>query len=283
MTFILQDVTYRYSPKTAPEKRALDNLTTEVPAGSVTAVLGMSGSGKSTLLGLLGLLLDDAATVQGRILWKSPENGQEEDYGALTRARRDWLRLHHFGFVLQSSYLLPNFPSGYNVQLPLMVQGMPPEDRRRALDRLLHTSELGMSELASLQVKRPAQLSGGERQRFAVLRAIIHDPSVVFADEPFASLDPENTGRVRDLLCHWQQGRLNDTRRARLLVLVTHAIYDAWKVADYFLLMAGGRFVVPDSRSPCDCLLTKKDLPGGPEQILELLRKRNHAQPTSAK
>lgn len=195
MSFQVDITDFRYD-----KAEVLKRVQLEIRSGAVTAVLGASGSGKSTLLGLLGLLLH------------SRKNGVAisycgERYDGMTAFRQDELRRKHFGFVLQTSYLLPNFTCRYNVELPLTLKGHSPSVRASQLQRLL-TQIDGCDELAAILDSRPARISVGQRQRIAVLRALIHDPDVVFADEPSASLDSANAKAIWDLLLRWQRGDL---------------------------------------------------------------------------
>lgn len=172
----------------------------------------------------------------------------------------------------------------YNVQLPLSLQGLSRADRRTRLDRLLdEVDPRGLTGLTKVLHSQPAEVSGGERQRMSVLRAIIHDPEVVFADEPCASLDPLNSRLVLQLLLAWQGGRRGlstggpegsppgsrQTGRVlkaaastagRTLLLVSHDLIVATQVASHFVLLHKGRVI--GGRT-----LSAAELPGGPDQI----------------
>jgi putative ABC transport system ATP-binding protein len=185
---------------------------TEVPAlrgvdfrlehGEFVVVAGPSGSGKSTLLNLLGCLDDpDAGTieVEGRPL------------SAMSASDRTRLRRRRLGFVFQSFHLLPVLTAFENVEYPLLIDGVPRQERR-----VRTTAALAAVGLADRLGHKPDQLSGGERQRVAVARALVHDPVLVLADEPTANLDSTTGGAVVDLLA-----RLNVERRVSFL-LATH-------------------------------------------------------------
>lgn len=268
MTFRVRDLTYRYPNKKKPALD-LDGVALEIPTGATTAVLGMSGSGKTTLLNILGLLAEGSIRPGNVVL----EDGDRRyDYGTLTRTECAHLRLTNFGFVLQSSYLLPNFSCACNVQMPLLLQGVSRRERRRMFDELLVEVDPRRDGLAAAKDNRPGQVSGGERQRMAVLRAIIHDPKLIFADEPFGSLDPINRRRVVQLLTDWQAGtlRADDHKHERTLLLVTHEIDIAYDIADCFVLLAHGRVLG-------ETVLCKDRLSGGLNELKKLIDPESEA------
>jgi putative ABC transport system ATP-binding protein len=154
--------------------------------GEYAAIMGPSGSGKSTLLNILGLLdrpdagsytLDDVETTR---------LGEEQ------RAR---LRRDHIGFVFQSFHLIPRLSAAENVELPLMLAGVAPKERRRKVEDILAAVKL--TERAH---HRPDQLSGGQRQRVAIARATIMHPELILADEPTGNLDRASGEEVIDTL-----------------------------------------------------------------------------------
>ncbi len=166
--------------------RALTGVDLEIGPGEVIVVAGPSGSGKSTLLHLLGAL-------------DRPDSGQVlidgHDISTLPEQQRTLLRRSQLGFVFQSFHLVPVLTAIENVELPLLVAGVPrPERLARA------TEVLGHVGLAGRLHHRPDRLSGGERQRVAVARALVHRPLAVLADEPTGNLDSDNALRVFDLL-----------------------------------------------------------------------------------
>ncbi|MFL6033642.1 MAG: ABC transporter ATP-binding protein, partial [Gaiellaceae bacterium] len=149
--------------------RVLDGAELDVARGELVAVVGRSGSGKSTLLHLLGGLdRADAGTIEvaGVAVHAQDERG-------LTQLRR-----RHVGFVFQAFHLLPELTGHENVLLPARFagDGRDATPRARALIR-----ELGLRDAAS---RLPGELSGGEQQRLAIVRALVHEPAVVLADEP---------------------------------------------------------------------------------------------------
>jgi putative ABC transport system ATP-binding protein len=185
-----------------PEGRLdiLAGVTLAVHAGESFAIVGASGSGKTTLLGLLaGLDVPSAGSI--RLGGQALEAMDEE-------ARAD-LRRRMVGFVFQSFHLLPALTAEENVMLPLELEGR--NDARERAHQALDAVGLG-----ARRRHYPAQLSGGEQQRVAIARAYVHEPRVLFADEPTGNLDQRTGRHVADLLF-----ALNRDHRTTL-VLVTH-------------------------------------------------------------
>ncbi|MCC5794749.1 MAG: ABC transporter ATP-binding protein [Chromatiales bacterium] len=187
-----------------PARRSvLDQLDLRLDAGEFAAIVGRSGSGKSTLLHLLGGL-------------DVPDSGQVllagQDIARLPDAGRAALRRSRIGFVFQDFNLVPTLSVLENLLLPLQLAGRPlPESRARC------ESLLAEAGLAGLSSRAPETLSGGEQQRLAVLRAVVHEPELVLADEPTGNLDLDTAQQVLDLL----QRFAADGQRT--LVMVTHS------------------------------------------------------------
>ena len=173
-----------------------------VDLGESVAVMGPSGSGKSTLLYCLsGVVTPDS----GDVLFGGVRVNELSD------ARRAELRRSDFGFVFQFPGLMPELSAVENVALPLMLAGI---SRRDAVTRAREMfPALG---LEGLERRRPGELSGGEAQRVGIARALIHEPAVVFADEPTGALDTETGDDVMSLLV----STVRERRSA--LVVVTH-------------------------------------------------------------
>ncbi|HEY8485139.1 MAG TPA: ABC transporter ATP-binding protein [Longimicrobiales bacterium] len=201
-----------------------------VSPGEFVAIVGPSGSGKTTLLGLLAGLDRPSA---GRVLL----DGQ--DLSALSEDERARLRADKVGFVFQTFHLLPTLTALENVLVPLELRGgVRGEGSRRLRERAA-----GLLERVGLGDRLhhyPAQLSGGEQQRVALARAFVHEPKILFADEPTGSLDGETGARVIDLLLE-----LNREARATV-VLVTHDPELATR-AGRVVRLSGGR-IVSDTR-----------------------------------
>ncbi len=181
---------------------ALRGVDLNIRDGEFTALVGPSGSGKTTLLQLIGLL--DQPT-SGRVFI----NGK--DATDLNRDQRADLRRASIGFIFQFFALIPTLTAYENIELPLLLNGVKPADRRARVNEMLEA--VGLTDRAH---HRPDQLSGGQQQRVAVARALSVRPSVVLADEPTANLDTENGRQVMEIM-----QRLNrDTRTT--FVFATH-------------------------------------------------------------
>jgi len=154
---------------------ALLDVHLEIGAGEYVSIMGPSGSGKSTLLHLLGLL--DRPTAGHYWL-----DGQETS--ALGEEEQAQLRQRKIGFVFQFFHLIPRLTAAENVELPLMLAGVDPGERRARVAKALEG--LGLSDRAA---HRPEQLSGGQRQRVAIARATVIEPALILADEPTGNLD----------------------------------------------------------------------------------------------
>nr|MDT0658422.1 ABC transporter ATP-binding protein [Micromonospora sp. DSM 115978] len=222
------DRTYR---GTAREMPALRGASLQVGRGDWVAITGPSGCGKSTLLHLLGGL---DRPDRGEV-WLAGDrlDNRSETHRALLRRR-------YVGFVFQFLNLVPTMTAVGNVELPLVLTGVPRrEARARALDLL---AELGVGEAADAA---PAELSGGQQQRVALARAVVHRPEVLLADEPTGALDSVAAAAVLDLLR--QRHRAGQT-----IVLVTHD-HRVAAAADRVVTMLDGRIVDErDLREPVD-------------------------------
>jgi len=174
----------------------------DVHRGEVLAVVGASGAGKSTLLHLLGAL-DFASSGD---VWLDGSRYADLDANALAEIRNRKL-----GFVFQFHHLLREFSALENVMMPLLIGGTSEREARSRAEEVL--SEVG---LAGRMTHRPAELSGGEQQRCAVARALVHDPSLVLADEPSGNLDHANADRLHELF--FRLAREYETA----VVVVTH-------------------------------------------------------------
>jgi lipoprotein-releasing system ATP-binding protein len=198
----------------------------EVHRGEFVAIVGTSGAGKSTLLHLLGAL--DRPT--GGDVWLDGSRYADLDANALAE-----LRNRKLGFVFQFHHLLREFTALENVMMPLLIGGM---GQRRARSRAEEL--LSLVGLAGRMTHRPAELSGGEQQRCAVARALVHDPSLVLADEPSGNLDHANAERLHEIF--FRLAREYETA----VVVVTHNRQLAGR-ADRALLLEDGRLTTVSS------------------------------------
>ena len=174
-----------------------------VKTGQFVSMIGRSGAGKSTMLYILSLL-------------DQPSEGSVEIDGVnlatLSGKKAIKFRLDNFGFIFQEYALLPELTAIENVVLPLLMRG---ENKKTAYDiskKILE--EVGLSlKLHNL----PSQLSGGEQQRVSIARAVAHNPKIIFADEPTANLDTENSSQIMEIFL-----RLNNN--GQTIIMVTHEL-----------------------------------------------------------
>ncbi|GHB00297.1 ABC transporter ATP-binding protein [Streptomyces chryseus] len=201
MTLSLTRVSLTY-PDGDARLTALDGVSLEVAAGSLTAVVGPSGSGKSSLLAVAATLVPPD---RGRVVVAGT------DTGPLSRAERAELRRTRVGIVFQQPNLLPSLTSAEQLQVMAHLSGRPP---RRVRDRARELLDaVGLGDKAG---RRPHELSGGQRQRVNIARALMNDPAVLLVDEPTSALDHERGAAVQDLLAALTRERGTAT------VLVTH-------------------------------------------------------------
>ena len=180
---------------------ALDRVSINVEAGEYIAIMGPSGSGKSTLLNIMGLL-------------DRPDNGtyllDNVNTTELDDDHQASVRRHKIGFVFQFFHLVPRLTAAENVELPLILAGVNPSDRKERVMRAL-----AAMELSNRADHRPDQLSGGQRQRVAIARAIIMEPGVILADEPTGNLDRNSGREVLNILEDLNKNNIT-------LIMVTH-------------------------------------------------------------
>lgn len=181
--------------------RALDQVDLTILPGEYVSIMGPSGSGKSTLLNMIGLL-------------DRPDSGQylldNKNVTDLSETEQAKVRREKIGFVFQSFHLIPRMTAAENVELPLMLSGISPAERKTRVAKTLQAFNL--SDRAQ---HRPAELSGGQRQRVAIARATIMRPTVILADEPTGNLDYQIGMEVMALLETLQQS-------GTTLIIVTH-------------------------------------------------------------
>ncbi|KUJ69597.1 ABC transporter ATP-binding protein [Streptomyces albus subsp. albus] len=201
MSLTLTGITLTY-PDGASRLTALDQVSLDVPKGSLTAVVGPSGSGKSSLLAVAATLI-------------TPDSGTVTIDGAtttgMTRGALADLRRRTIGMVFQQPNLLPSLTAAEQLQAMAWIDGRSPARARGRAMALLDA--VGLADQAA---RRPHQLSGGQRQRVNIARALMNDPTVLLVDEPTSALDHERGAAVIDLIT-----RLTH-QRATATVLVTH-------------------------------------------------------------
>jgi putative ABC transport system ATP-binding protein len=185
----------------AEEVHALRGIDVEIHKGEYVAIMGPSGSGKSTLMNLIGCL-------------DSPSSGRYWLAGRLVSELDDdelaYIRNKEIGFVFQTFNLLPRATALHNVELPLIYNGTPSEERieraKKALERV---------DLMPRMNHKPNELSGGQRQRVAIARALVNNPSIVLADEPTGNLDSKTGEEIMNLFA-------NLHGQGNTIILVTH-------------------------------------------------------------
>jgi putative ABC transport system ATP-binding protein len=168
------------------EVRALNNINLAIDPGEYLSVMGPSGSGKSTLLNIIGLLdhpTQGTYRLEGR------------DVTALSEGEQAKVRRERIGFIFQSFHLVPRLTAAENIELPLVLEGLPPAERQARVKAALQ-----QTDLVDRARHRPAELSGGQRQRVAIARATILSPAVLLADEPTGNLDHKTGAEVVELL-----------------------------------------------------------------------------------
>ncbi len=215
----IQDVTKVYEGKVT--HRALNQLSLEVMQGEFLAVMGPSGSGKTTLLNLISTI--DKPT-SGEIILNDVKPSK------LNKQELALFRRRELGFVFQDFNLLPMLTVEENIILPLTLDGKPVslmEERVAKLAKIL--------DLTSFLHKKPSEISGGQAQRTAIARALIHEPTVILADEPTGNLDSNNSREVLELL-----SSINKERNATI-VMVTHDPIAA-SFCDRVLFIKDGEF-----------------------------------------
>lgn len=168
------------------ETRALDGVSIDFEAGEFTSLVGPSGSGKTTLLQLLGCLdrpNSGTITINGT------------DVGELSPNKRAELRSAEIGFIFQFFALIPVLNAYENVEMPLLLSGVPAKERKARVTGLLEAVGL-----ADRMKHRPDQMSGGQQQRVAIARALAPQPLMVLADEPTANLDTANGEQAMEIM-----------------------------------------------------------------------------------
>ena len=196
--FEIKNLSMIYDMESDDKLYALDGINLELPDTGLVGIIGPSGSGKSTLMYCMSSL-------------KKPSEGvikyNDKDITSIKDREREVLRRKEFGFVFQKHYLVPYMSALDNI----LVAGTD------STEELLEYAKTYMKQLGLKEAefrKKPAKLSGGQCQRVAIARAMINNPKVLFADEPTASLDHENSFNVMKILKKYS----ND----RLVIVVTH-------------------------------------------------------------
>lgn len=218
----LRNISKSYGPLTV-----LRDISLTINPHEIMTIVGPSGAGKTTLLQIAGTLdRPDSGEVifDGKLISKLKDRGLSE------------FRNSNIGFIFQFHQLLPEFTACENVAMPAMIGGM---SKKKAMARA--SELLDLLGLSSRLTHKPGELSGGERQRAAIARALINDPSVIFADEPTGSLDSVNRDEICSIISRLRE-ELGQT-----FVIVTHDPTIA-SIADRVVNMADGSIVSIDDR-----------------------------------
>jgi osmoprotectant transport system ATP-binding protein len=200
---------------------ALHEVSLRVAAGTTLALLGPSGCGKTTLLKLINRLLEPTS---GRVVIDG-EDSATLDPVALRR---------RIGYVVQEAGLFPHLTAAANAAVVPDLLGWPAERQRQRVHELF--ALLGLDP-AQIGPRFPSQLSGGQRQRVGLARALAADPSILLMDEPFGALDPLIRARLQD------EFRDLQARLAKTVVIVTHDVDEAFRLADAVAVLDAGRVV----------------------------------------
>ena len=180
---------------------ALDEVDLEINQNDYVSIMGVSGSGKSTLLNILGLL--DTPTSGDYILSGINTSKMKDDEMAGIRSTK-------IGFIFQSFHLIPRLTAFENIEMPMILSGINPNERSIKVNSALE--KVGLTDRSD---HKPEQLSGGQRQRVAIARSIVMEPDVLLADEPTGNLDTTSGNEVVKLI--------EDLNLAGLtLIVVTH-------------------------------------------------------------
>jgi len=203
------------------EFKALQNINLFIKEGEFLVITGRSGSGKSTLLYQLSLLDDPTS---GRIIF------DDKDTSLLSNREKTLIRLKKLGYVFQDYALLPELTALENTILTLLMMGV---DSKKATKKSIDT--LAKFGLESKINNLPSQLSGGEQQRVSIARAIVNNPHIIFADEPTANLDSENTKDVIEIL-----KKLN--QEGQTIVMISHE-EDCFNCSSRIVKMLDGQII----------------------------------------
>jgi putative ABC transport system ATP-binding protein len=208
---------------------ALQSINLQIKSNEYLSIMGPSGSGKSTLMNILGCL--DTPT-------GGTYNFKGREIAGLDDNQLAEIRNREIGFVFQTFNLLPRATALHNVELPLIYNGTPARERRKAAGEALEA--VGLSGRAH---HRPNELSGGERQRVAIARALVNQPSVILADEPTGNLDSKTGEEIMQIFEQIHQA-------GNTIILVTHEEYIAQHTLRSIRLL-DGKVASDEIRSEC--------------------------------
>ena len=203
----------------APERPVLEGLSFSVAAGETVALLGPSGCGKTTALKLVNRLLE-------------PDGGEVLVFGRNVRHEDPIALRRRTGWVIQETGLFPHWSVRQNVEAVPCLLGWDAARRRARSAELFAMVNLAEGEFAE---RRARELSGGQRQRVGVARALAADPPLLLMDEPFGALDPIARRQMQREFLDWKR------RLGKAVLLVTHDVREAFRLADRVAILNGGR------------------------------------------
>lgn len=221
---IIENISKSFISKNGNITKVLDNLSMKVDSSQVVALMGPSGAGKSTLLYLMGFL---DTVDSGKIYFHIDENNI--DLSTYNDNNISKFRNKNIGFIFQFYHLLPELTALENIMTPAIIAG---DNFKNAREKaLILLNKVGLSNRAD---NKPNELSGGEQQRIAIARALINQPSIIFADEPTGNLDSANTQIIIELL-NSLRNEYNLT-----MIIATHS-QEIAKMADKICYLKDGK------------------------------------------
>lgn len=207
---VIENISMNYD-ETQNIVHALSNVNLILNKNELTIIEGPSGSGKTTLLNIIGGLLKPSS---GKILVNNKNIIEMNDN------EKAYYRNKVIGFVFQSFYLEPNFTVYDNVEVPLIIAGIPKNERRKMI-----LSTLDSVGLLDKEKMIASKLSGGEKQRVSIARAIVNNPEIILADEPTGNLDSKNGDMIMSLL-------KRISKEDKIVIVITHNDEQAIKYGD---------------------------------------------------
>lgn len=207
---VIENISMNYD-ETPNIIHALSNVNLILNKNELTIIEGPSGSGKTTLLNIIGGLLKPSS---GKILVNNKNIIEMNDN------EKAYYRNKVIGFVFQSFYLEPNFTVYDNVEVPLIIAGIPKNERRKMI-----LSTLDSVGLLDKEKMIASKLSGGEKQRVSIARAIVNNPEIILADEPTGNLDSKNGDMIMSLL-------KRISKEDKIVIVITHNDEQAIKYGD---------------------------------------------------
>lgn len=197
----------------------LKDVSLDVAAGEFVALLGPSGSGKSTLMNIMGCI--DRADSGEYFL-------NEENVAELNENKLAVIRNQKIGFIFQQFNLLPRYTAVQNVEMPLLLRGMPRKETTRVALEMLE--KVGLQDRAH---HKPSELSGGQQQRVAIARALTGKPGILLADEPTGNLDSKSGEEIMEMVVELNQ-------QGHTIILITHDLGIARKARRVVHIKDGG-------------------------------------------